>query len=369
MKKITVIITMLVLSAIMLTSALTVSAETTTAPETTTIAETTTTGENTTIEKKTTERETTPAEDTETEAKTTETPSTKREKIYVSIKDKGVAPAYASPIYIYTGKPIKPVVTVTKGDGTAVDKADYTLEYTGDCTNPGNHGVKVVYKKNGYAVEALYQIIPGTTNKINVKVKNGQVTVSWNPVPGANVYRVYKYNEETERYSEMWWSDGQIASAKTSRTFTSKELKPGEKYKMAIMALPAINWMPTNQMAYFTVDTTKDTETAQKPVTTTKPAENPTLITPQPTKPGETVESVATTTPEDGTTVVPESTTGIKNVFDELESVAETLESEEENQVSDNGKNNSQKIKLGIIIAVIILAVSGIVFAVCKKKK
>ena len=244
MKKITVIITMLVLSAIMLTSALTVSAETTTAPETTTIAETTTTGENTTIEKKTTERETTPAEDTETEAKTTETPSTKREKIYVSIKDKGVAPAYASPIYIYTGKPIKPVVTVTKGDGTAVDKADYTLEYTGDCTNPGNHGVKVVYKKNGYAVEALYQIIPGTTNKINVKVKNGQVTVSWNPVPGANVYRVYKYNEETERYSEMWWSDGQIASAKTSRTFTSKELKPGEKYKMAIMALPAINWMP-----------------------------------------------------------------------------------------------------------------------------
>ena len=368
MKKFIKITIMMLFLCMLWVNVLPVSAETTTVAESTTVAETTTVEEKTTAEEKPTERETTSAEDTETEVKTTEPPTTKKEMIYVSIKDKGVAPAYASPIYIYTGKPIKPVPVVTKGDGTEVDKSDYTVEYTGDCTNPGNHGVRVVYKKNGYAVEALYQIIPGTTDKINVKVKNGQVTVSWNPVPGAGVYRVYKYNEETGRYSELWWSDGQIASAKTSRTFTSKELKPGGKYKMGIMALDTINQMPTNQMAYFTVDTTKDTETAQKPVTT-KPAEKPTLITPQPTKPGETVESVATTTPEDGTTVVPESTTGITDVLNELESVAETLESKEENEVSDNKNDNSQKIKLGIIIAVIILAIAGIVFSVYKKKK
>ncbi len=361
MKNAIKIFMMCVLCVTMIMNTLLVSAETITVAETTTVSEKTTVEEKTTAKEKTTERETTPAEDTETEAKTTETPSTKREKIYISIKDKGVAPAYASPIYIYTGKPIKPVAVVTKGDGTEVDKSDYTLEYTGDCTNPGNHGVKVVYKKNGYAVEAPYQIIPGTTDKINVKVKNGQVTVSWNPVPGAGVYRVYKYNEETGRYSEMWWSADEIASPKTSRTFTSKELKPGGKYKMAIMALPSINWMPTNQMAYFTVDTTKDTETAQKPVTTTKPAEKPTLITPQPTNPGETVESVATTTPEDGTTAVPDG----EAVY---ESVVETLETDEDN-VNDNKKDNSDRIKLGIGIAVIVLAVAGIAFAVYKKKK
>lgn len=374
MKKFIKITSMMLFLCMLWVNVLPVSAETTTVAESTTVAETTTVEEKTTAEEKPTERETTPAEDTETEVKTTEPPTTKKEMIYVSIKDKGVAPAYASPIYIYTGKPIKPVPVVTKGDGTEVDKSDYTVEYTGDYTNPGNHGVRVVYKKNGYAVEALYQIIPGTTDKINVKVKDGQVTVSWNPVPGAKVYRVYKYdtiyvnNEKRTGYFEMLWPGEKMTAPKTSRTFTSEELKPGGKYKMAIMALPEENWMPTNQMAYFTVDTTKDTETAQKPVTTTKPAEKPSLITPQPTKPGETVESVATTTPEAGTTVVPESTTGIKNVFDELESVAETLKSEEENEVSDNEKDNSQKIKIGIIIAVIILAVAGIVFSVYKKK-
>lgn len=197
MKKCTKLISFMLLVILVIANALPVMAETTIVAETTT------------VEEKTTERETTPAEDTETEVKTTEPPTTKKEIIYVSIKDKGVASAYASPIYIYTGKPIKPTVTVTKGDGTEVEGSDYTVEYTGDCINPGNHGVRVVYKKNGYAVEALYQIIPGTTDKINVKVKDGQVTVSWNPVPGAKVYRVYKYdtiyvnNEKRTGYFEM----------------------------------------------------------------------------------------------------------------------------------------------------------------------
>ena len=371
MKKTLKVIAMLVLTAVMLVNALPVWAETTTAEENTTVAETTTAEEKTTAEEQTTKIETTHAEDT-----TAEPSSTKTERIYVSIKDKGVAPAQSSPIYIYTGKPIKPAVFVTKGDGTEVDKADYTLEYTGDCINPGNYSAKIVYKKNGYTVEDIYQIIPGTTDKINVKVKDGQVTVSWNPVPGAKVYRVYKYdtiyvnNEKRTGYFEMYWSDGQIASSDTSRTFTKNELKPGGKYKMAIMALPGIEWMPTSQMAYFTVDTTKDTDAAQKPVTLTKPADKPVLITPQPTKPGETAESVATTikdetvvNPTEETVAVPENE---QNAADEVDTPEYDSQ---ENNIEEDEKDPADKTKLIIIIVVILVAVAGIVFSVYKKKK
>lgn len=362
MKKFIRVLTFLMALCLLWMSALPVSAETTTVAETTTAEEKTTVEEKTTAEEKTTERETTPAEEKTTEEKTTAEKTTtdkSDDEIFVAF-EKGEA--YKQ--YVYTGKVIKPKLIVKKEDGSIASPDEYTIKYMSDSKSPGAYHVTVTYLKSGYKVTLRYDIIPGTTDKINVKVKNGQVTVSWNPVPGAGVYRVYKYNEETGRYSEMWWSDGQIASPKTSRTFTSKELKPGGKYKMAIMALDTINQMPTDQMAYFTVDTTKDTDTAQKPVTTTKPAEKPTLITPQPTKPGETEESVATTTPEDGTTFVPESTTGIMNVFDELKNNASDNDTQTEEE-----KEPFSKIKLVIILVIVPLAIAGIIFSLWKKKK
>ncbi len=345
MKKIIRITTMIVCLCMLWATALPASAETTTAGETTT------------------ERETTPAEEKTTEEKTTdEITSTRKERIYISIKSKKPVPQY-----VYTGKAIRPEVVVTKEDGTVAAESEYELEYVGDCTNPGRYGVRATYKKNGYRIEADFLIVPGKTDKINVKVKDGKVTVSWNPVPGAGVYRVYKYDEARGMYTEMWWSDGEIASASTSRTFTSKELKPGGKYKMAIMALPAINWMPTDQMAYFTVDTAKDTDVAQKPVTTekqTQKTEKPTLVTPQPTKPGD----VTTTLKEE--TVTAEENTAATVVADKNNIENETLADVQAS--SDNAEDEEPPVdrtKLVIIIVVCVLAVAGIVFAVYKKKK
>ncbi|MBQ2827649.1 MAG: hypothetical protein IJF20_00250 [Clostridia bacterium] len=278
--------------------------------------------------------------------------------------------------YVYTGEVITPELEIRKMDGSIPSPDEYSIEYVfdSDSKSVGAQHVQVTYLKNGYKVILRYDIVPGKTDKIDVKVEDGLVTVSWNPVPGAGAYRVYKYNEETGRYSEMWWSEDAIASASTSRTFTEEELKVGEKYKMGIMALGNAEWMPTDQMAYFTVDTTKDTDVTQKPVSTekqTQKTEKTTLITPQPTKPGVTSEGVVSTTvKEEVGTTAEEKTTIEENTTAEIKSTVDTLANAEadDDNVSEE-KAPIDRTKLVLIICVSLLAIVGIVFTIYKKKR
>lgn len=139
---------------------------------------------------------------------------------------------------------------------------------------------------------------------------------------------------------------------------------------MAIMALPEENWMPTNQMAYFTVDTTKDTDTTQKPVTPTKPTEKSTLISPQPTKVGVTSEGVvATTVKEEVGTTASETATREENITAETKSTVDTFANAGTNNETAEEKEPVDRTKLIIIIVVCLLTVAGIVFSVYKKKK
>ena len=268
--------------------------------------------------------------------------------------------------YVYTSEVITPELEIRKMDGSIPSPDEYVFD--SDSKSVGAQHVQVTYLKNGYKVILRYDIVPGKTDKIDVKVEDGLVMVSWNPVPGAGAYRVYKYNEETGRYSEMWWSEDVIASASTSRTFTEEELKVGEKYKMGIMALGNAEWMPTDQMAYFTVDTTKDTDVTQKPVSTekqTQKTEKTTLITPQPTKPGVTSEGVvkeAGTTAEEKTTIEENTTAEIKSTVDTL-----TNAEADDDNVSEE-KAPVDRTKLVLIICVSLLAIVGSVFTVYKKK-
>lgn len=352
MKRFIKIIAMLIFCALMFANILPVSAETTTVAG------------NTTAEEKTTERETTPAEEKTTEEKTTEEKTTtdkNDDEISVTFENGKV-----NTQYVYTGKVITPKLTIRKEDGSIASPDEYSVEYMSDSKSTGAHHVTVTYLKSGYKAMCRYDIVPGTTDKINVKVKDGKVTVSWNPVPGAGVYRVYKYDEAKNMYIEMYWSDGEIASASTTRTFTKDELKPGGKYKMAIMALPAINWMPTDQMAYFTVDTAKDTDASQKPVTT----EKTTLITPQPTKAGATLPKIELTTVKESENTTEEKITVEKNTTGEIENTTGTISHAQANSDSEEEeKTPVDRTKLVLIICVSLLAIVGIVFTVYKKKK
>ncbi len=282
--------------------------------------------------------------------------------------------------YIYTGEVITPKLIIKKTDGSTPSPDEYSIEYLTDSKSTGAHHLTVTYLKSGYKAMRRYDIVPGKTDKVDVKVKDGKVAVSWNPVPGAGVYRVYKYNEATGTYGEMWWSDGQIAAASTSRTFTSEELEPGKTYKMGIMALPSIEWMPTDEITYFTVEVPKDsTDNAAKPVTTekatekhTQKAEKTTLITPQPTKPGVTSEGVVSTTvKEEVATTAEEKTTLEENTTEEIKSTAETLTDvqADSDNVSEEKEPVVDRTKLIIIIVVCLLAIAGIIFSVYKKKK
>ena len=355
MKKIIRIITMILCLCMLWAAALPASAETTIPAQATT------------AEEKNTERETTPAEEKTTEEKTTEEKTTTAaDNTEISIRFKNGDPYM--PQYVYTGKVIKPEIVIVKSDGTVPSPGECSVEYEAESKEPGAYHVTVTYLKNGYKQMLRYDIVPGTTDKINVKVKDGKVTVSWNPVPGAKVYRVYKYNEETGRYSEMWWSADEIASQKTSRTFTREELKPGGKYKMGIMALDSINRMPTDYMAYFTVDTTKDTDTSStvKPVT----PEKTTLITPQPTKAGVTQPKIELTTVKAAENTTGEKITVEENTTGKIENTTGTNSDVQTNsEDTEDEKAPVDRTKLIIIIVICVLAVAGIVFSVYMKKK
>lgn len=278
--------------------------------------------------------------------------------IFLSFKDSGDSGVME---YIYTGKKIKPEVVVTKADKTVADPSEYKLTYEEDCDKTGIHTITAEYLKSGYKVSVTYWVVPGTTRSVDVDVKNGKVTLSWASVPGATCYRVYKYDTSTGNRSEVFWEDGSIAASKTSRTLT--DLKPGKTYKFGIMALPAVNWMPTKQIktVEFTVPQNGDSSK-------TTVVEKTTVAKEEVTK-SEAVETV-TTTAEQTTTV---ETTEISQTEESSTKEKTTLKKAESTTQKDNNESKEKsesgiRKAIPIVVTVVIVGVgAGIV--IYKKKK
>lgn len=279
--------------------------------------------------------------------------------IFISFKD-GQEPGCAE--YIYTGKKIKPEVVVKKVDKTVADPSEYKITYDEDCEKTGVHMVTAEYLKTGYKVSMDYWVVPGTTNNIDVTVKNGKVTLSWASVPGATCYRVYKYDISTGNRAEVYWEDGSIAAPKTSRTLS--DLERGKTYRFGIMALPAINWMPTNQIKIFEFTVSESGESSK---TTT--VEKTTAAKEEETK-SEEVETVATTVVQPTTE---ETTTEVTQTKESSTKAKTTLKKDDSTTQKDNNENNEKTESdvwkvIPIAVAVVIVGVgTGIV--IYKKKK
>lgn len=268
--------------------------------------------------------------------------------------------------YIYTGQKIKPDVVVTKVDKTVADPSEYKLTYEEDCDKTGIHTITAEYLKSGYKVSATYWVVPGTTSSINMSASKGKVTLSWASVPGATCYRVYKYDTSTGNRSEVFWEDGSIAASKTSRTLT--DLEPGKTYKFGIMALPAVNWMPTKQIKTIEFTVPKNGESSK-----TTAVEKTTVAKEEVTK-SEAVETVATTA-EQTTTVETTEITQTEELSSKESSTKEktTLKKAESTTQKDNNESKEKSESgiwkaIPIAVAVVIVGVSvGIV--IYKKKK
>lgn len=281
--------------------------------------------------------------------------------------------------YIYTGEKIKPEIVVKKFDGSIADPTEYKVYYDDDCHKTGIHSVEVEYLKNGYKVSSDYSVVPGKTQRVDITVKNGNVTLSWAAVKGATCYRVYKHNASTGSYSEVLWEDGSFSAPFLSRTFS--DLEPGKTYDMAIMALASENSMPTKQRKTFkfTVPANKEgtfnivpginepsEDTTKKVTTTTKVTEKKEPTTTLTTK---VVTTEATTLPETTlllkTTSLPETTTPPKTTA-QTETKSEIIEATVNTSPKESSNTN---IIIPIIVVVITAVVVGVAFVVIKKKK
>lgn len=284
--------------------------------------------------------------------------------VAVSFKD---GQTYAE--YVYTGNPIKPEIVVTKVDKTIANPSEYTVTYDDNCHELGAHFITVEYLKSGYIIMLDYRVVPGKTEKVDMTAKNGNVTLSWAAVKGATCYRVYEYNASKGKYVEIPWEDGSIAAPKLSRTFTN--LEAGKTYNMGIMALEAVNHMPTKQMKTFKFTVPESGEGNLNIVPGINATTKPTA-----TKVAESQTTITTTTTQASTTElnsIIETTSQIEESSSIVETTSqtETLSSVNETTTDDSSDGNpdaNKIIPVLISVAVIILAIVSF-WAIKKKKK
>lgn len=131
--------------------------------------------------------------------------------------------------YVYTGKTIKPSVTVKAAGKTLKEGTDYTVSYSNN-TKIGTAKVTVKGKGNYTGtITANFLIKP---DKVTGLKQSGYYTnkirLRWNATKGATGYIVYRVNTKTGKLKY-------IGSTKTT-AFESKSLKSGTDYKYAVKA-------------------------------------------------------------------------------------------------------------------------------------
>jgi hypothetical protein len=133
----------------------------------------------------------------------------------------------------YTGKAIKPAVTVKAGNITLVPGVDYNVTYSNN-TKCGTASAKITgVTANGCTGSKIvkFNIRPAKTTPKVTNVKYNQQKVTWTKVTGATAYKVYKStNNKTYKLVKT-------VKASSSRSYTSKGLDAGITYYYKVRAV------------------------------------------------------------------------------------------------------------------------------------
>ncbi|MCM1543854.1 MAG: fibronectin type III domain-containing protein [Ruminococcus sp.] len=130
----------------------------------------------------------------------------------------------------YTGKTLKPTVTVKSGNTTLKSGTHYTVSYS----NNKNFGTaKVVVKAksgSGYTGSKTvnFSIVPAKAKSFKATSTTSSVTLSWGKVVGATKYIVYSYNASNKKYTKV--------ATVSKNTATIKNLSAGKTYSYAVKA-------------------------------------------------------------------------------------------------------------------------------------
>jgi hypothetical protein len=142
--------------------------------------------------------------------------------------------------YIYTGKLIKPTVTVKYGKATLQNGKDYTVSYKKN--RSAGLATVVITGKNGYAgtLEKTFKIIP-TAEKITGIHSPGtkQIRVAWSKNSQATGYQIlYSSKSNFSTYGKV-----SVAKTETAKTIT-KSIVSGRTYYVKVRAFKKVGGKP-----------------------------------------------------------------------------------------------------------------------------
>ena len=133
----------------------------------------------------------------------------------------------------YTGKVVKPALTVKDGSKKLVSGVDYTVTYSNN-TKCGTAKAKITgVSKNGYksTKTVSFNIRPAKITPKVTNVKYNQQKVTWSKVTGATSYKVYR-SSNNKTYKLM-----KTVKTSSSRVYKSKGLEAGRTYYYKVRAV------------------------------------------------------------------------------------------------------------------------------------
>ena len=136
----------------------------------------------------------------------------------------------------YTGKAVKPAVTIKDGDKKLVKGTDYTVSYKNN-TKIGTATVTIKGKGNYTGTKTLtFKIVPAKTTLKVSKKSDTKATFSWTAVKGAEKYQLYYSVDGGKTYKKYTT----ISGSKTSYTTSKLNFKKYD-YKFKIRAYDKVD--------------------------------------------------------------------------------------------------------------------------------
>ena len=137
-----------------------------------------------------------------------------------------------TPYVIANGSAQKPAVTVTDESGNAVDPAYYTVTYA-DNVDPGTGTATVAFRGTDRTLSLWFKIyLPATVTTAVQNVENG-IRVSWEPVPGAKGYVIYR---RAWNLQSNGWTEFKRWNNTTAATWTDTAVYAGTRYQYGVKA-------------------------------------------------------------------------------------------------------------------------------------
>lgn len=133
--------------------------------------------------------------------------------------------------YTYTGKAIKPTVTIKNGSKTLVLNKDYKVSYSNN-TKVGTAKVTITFINNYTgSIKKTFKIVPAkVTLNEQSQFAEKQIVISWKKVAGITGYQIYRSTTKDGTYQKI----ATVSSGNT--TFTQKKVSTGKKYYYKVRA-------------------------------------------------------------------------------------------------------------------------------------